>query len=236
MPRDPLTGAITPFQTTVTPLADELAYETYVKNATGKILLACFWPEDKTSRLMVAALNKRMSRIRELGIVGVYSLDVYSLPKIAEELDVTFCPTLMWFNDRVQDSLVWHDGVRIEGEKTFEGVERVLQRIAEVGSLLGEGEESGEDDAWDGMGGIYHGVGSSAKTSASTPGMKKPRAAQAQGNSAGSGKASSVKSKEMKAKETKGKGELVLKGLESDDDDEAWDGMGGIYHGVGTTR
>jgi hypothetical protein len=96
MPRDPLTGAVTPFQTAVIPLADELAYETYVKNATGTILLACFWPEDKTSRILIAALNKRMAQMKSLGVVGVYSLDVYSLPKIAEELDVTFVPTLMW--------------------------------------------------------------------------------------------------------------------------------------------
>jgi hypothetical protein len=96
MPRDPLTGALAPFQTAVIPLPDELAYETYVKNATGTILLACFWPEDKTSRILITALNKRMAQMKSLGVVGVYSLDVYSLPKIAEELDVTFVPTLMW--------------------------------------------------------------------------------------------------------------------------------------------
>jgi hypothetical protein len=96
MPRDALTGAMIPFQTAVIPLPDELAYETYVKNATGTILLACFWPEDKTSRILITALNKRMAQMKSLGVVGVYSLDVYSLPKIAEELDVTFVPTLMW--------------------------------------------------------------------------------------------------------------------------------------------
>lgn len=58
------------------------------------------------------------------------------------------------FNDQVQDALVWHDGVRIEGEKVSGGVQRVLSRIAESGL-----EEDG-GDAWEGMGGIYRGVGS----------------------------------------------------------------------------
>ena len=60
---------------------------------------------------------------------------------------------LTWgrFNDRVQDSLVWHDGVRIEGEKVSGGVQRVLSRIAESGL-----EDDG-DDAWEGTGGMYHG-------------------------------------------------------------------------------
>jgi hypothetical protein len=62
--------------------------------------------------------------------------------------------TLGRFNDRVQDALVWHDGVRIEGEKVSGGVQRVLSRIAESGL-----EDDG-DDAWEGMGGIYRGVGS----------------------------------------------------------------------------
>ena len=56
------------------------------------------------------------------------------------------------FNDRVQDALVWHDGVRIAGEKVGDGVDRVLARIAEAG-LEDEG-----DDAWEGTGGMYHGV------------------------------------------------------------------------------
>ena len=85
-----------PSLTTVQPLPDELAYETYIKNATGKIILACFWPEDKTSRILIQQLTKRLPDISALGVTGVYSLDVYSLPKIAEELDVTFVPTLMW--------------------------------------------------------------------------------------------------------------------------------------------
>lgn len=58
------------------------------------------------------------------------------------------------FNDRVQDALVWHDGVRIEGEKVSGGVQRILSRIAEAGL------EDDEGDAWEGMGGIYRGVGS----------------------------------------------------------------------------
>jgi hypothetical protein len=85
-----------PFQTEVIPLPDELAWETYVKNATGKIILACYWPEDKTSRILINQLTKRLPDAQKLGVTGVYSLDVYSLPQIAEELDITFVPTLMW--------------------------------------------------------------------------------------------------------------------------------------------
>lgn len=96
MPRDPLTGLPVTFQTEVLNLADDLAYETYVKNATGKIVLACFWPQDKTSRILITQLTKRLPDMQKLGVKGVYSLDVYSLPKIAEELDITFVPTLMW--------------------------------------------------------------------------------------------------------------------------------------------
>ncbi|KAJ8108481.1 hypothetical protein OPT61_g8144 [Boeremia exigua] len=140
---------------TITPLPDTLAYETHIKHATGKTVLACYWPEDKTSRLLITALTKRLPDFAALGVVGVYTLDVYSLPKIAEELDVTFVPTLMWFNDCVQDALVWHDGVRIEGEKVSGGVQRIISRIAEAGLA------DDDDEAWDGMGGIYHGVGSS---------------------------------------------------------------------------
>lgn len=96
MPRDPITGQNLPYQTAVIPLPDELAYETYIKNATGKVILACHWPEDKTSRILINQLTKRLPDMKGLGVVGVYSLDVYSLPKIAEELDITFVPTLLW--------------------------------------------------------------------------------------------------------------------------------------------
>ena len=96
MPHDPITAQTGPYQTEVIPLPDELAYETSIKNATGTIILACYWPEDKTSRILINQLTKRLPEIKDLGVVGVYSLDVYSLPKIAEELDITFVPTLMW--------------------------------------------------------------------------------------------------------------------------------------------
>lgn len=96
MPHDPLTASNLPFQSEIIPIPDDLAYETYVKNATGKIVLACFWPQDKTSRILITQLTKRLPDLKKLGVKGVYSLDVYSLPKIAEELDVTFVPTLMW--------------------------------------------------------------------------------------------------------------------------------------------
>lgn len=46
----------------------------------------------------------------------------------------------------MQDALVWHDGVRMEGEKVSGGVQRILSRIAESGL-----EEDG-DDAWEGTG------------------------------------------------------------------------------------
>ncbi|KAF1928387.1 uncharacterized protein M421DRAFT_420931 [Didymella exigua CBS 183.55] len=96
MPRDPLTAQKGSYQTTIIPLPDTLAYETYVKNATGIIVLACHWPEDKTSRILITQLTKRLPDMQALGVTGVYSLDVYSLPTIAEELDITFVPTLMW--------------------------------------------------------------------------------------------------------------------------------------------
>lgn len=97
MSRDPITAHLTPTsQSLIHPIPDELAYETYIKNATGKIVLACYWPEDKTSRILINQLAKRLPDMKSLGVTGVYSLDVYSLPKIAEELDITFVPTLMW--------------------------------------------------------------------------------------------------------------------------------------------
>jgi hypothetical protein len=54
----------------------------------------------------------------------------------------------------VLDPLVWHDGVRIEGEKVSGGVQRILSRIAE------QGLEDDDGDAWENTGGIYGGVGS----------------------------------------------------------------------------
>ncbi len=84
------------FQSEVIPLPDTLAYETHVKTATGKIILALHWPGDKTSRILINQLTKRLPDMEKLGVTGVYSLDVYSLPGVAEELDVTFVPTLMW--------------------------------------------------------------------------------------------------------------------------------------------
>jgi hypothetical protein len=86
-----------PYQTTVTPIPDQLTYDTLISASTGKIILACYWPEDKTSRILINQLTKRLPDIQKLGVVGVYSLDVYSLPTIAEGLDVTFVPTLMWW-------------------------------------------------------------------------------------------------------------------------------------------
>jgi hypothetical protein len=76
--------------------------------------------------------------------VDVYCFDVYALPELGTELDVTFVPTLMWFVNGVMDAIVWHEGVAIEGESVDKGVKRVVDRIK--GAEIGEEEDS--DDDW----------------------------------------------------------------------------------------
>jgi hypothetical protein len=85
------------------------------------------------------------SAFAEHGLVEAYCFDVYALPELATELDVTFVPTLMWYLDGVQDALVWHQGVMVEGESVEKGVNRVVERIKGSNEV---GLESDSDDDW----------------------------------------------------------------------------------------
>lgn len=132
-------------QDSVIPLSTKEDYDACVRTATGTILLLLYWPGDTTSETALRALTKRLPQCAALGAAGVYSLDVYALPKIAEELDTTFVPTLLWFNDQVQEALVWHQGVRVPGESVGQGIGRVLDVIARARVE----DEDGYDDAWE---------------------------------------------------------------------------------------
>lgn len=72
--------------------------------------------------------------------MDIYCFDVYSLPELATELDIDFVPTLMWFTDGVMDAIVWHEGVRIEGESVATGVKRVVERV-KGGDITGQDSE-----------------------------------------------------------------------------------------------
>jgi hypothetical protein len=130
-----------------TTLASKDDYRTLVVPATGKVILVAFWPGDSTSESMITALKKLLpkSAFAEHGVVEAYCFDVYALPDLATELDVTFVPTLMWYLDGVQDALVWHQGVMVEGESVEKGVNRVVERIKGSNEV---GLESDSDDDW----------------------------------------------------------------------------------------
>jgi hypothetical protein len=132
-------------QDAVIAIATTEDYDTLVRTATGTILLLLYWPGDATSETALRQLTRRLPQCAALGAAGVYSLDVYALPKIAEELDTTFVPTLLWFNDQVQEGLVWHQGVRVPGESVGQGIGRVLDVIAQARVE----EDDGYDDAWE---------------------------------------------------------------------------------------
>ncbi|KAF2034338.1 hypothetical protein EK21DRAFT_56664 [Setomelanomma holmii] len=130
-----------------TTLSSKDDYKTLVTPATGKVILVAFWPGDSTSESLIAALKKNLpkSSFAELGIVDAYCFDVYALPELATELDVTFVPTLMWYLDGIQDAVVWHQGVMVEGEGVEKGVKRVVERIKGSNEV---GLESDSDDDW----------------------------------------------------------------------------------------
>jgi hypothetical protein len=113
----------------------------------GKYLVVAFWPGDHTSELLIAALKKLLPRstFAEHGIVDAFCFDVYSLPELATDLDVSFVPTLMWFMDGVQDALVWHQGVSVAKESVEKGVSRVVERIKGSHEV---GLEEDSDDDW----------------------------------------------------------------------------------------
>jgi hypothetical protein len=119
-------------------------YITKIKIASGKTLLLAYWPEDSLSNSVVDALRKQLpsGSYEQYGVVDIYCFDVYSLPELGTELDVSFVPMLMWFTDGDMDAIVWHEGVAVEGESVEKGVKRVVDRVkgAEIG------DEDSDDD------------------------------------------------------------------------------------------
>jgi hypothetical protein len=130
-----------------TTLASKIDYTSLVRPQTGKVILVAFWPGDKTSTALTNALQKLLpkSDFPAFGITEAYCFDVYALPELATELDITFVPTLMWFMDGVMDAMVWHQGVSVEGESVEKGVNRVVERL-KGSNEVGLDEDS--DDDW----------------------------------------------------------------------------------------
>lgn len=120
-------------------------YLTCIRTAAGKTVLLAYWPEDEVSLEVVAALGKLLpeSSYEQYGIVDVYCFDMYALPELGTELEITFVPTLMWFTDGHADPIVWHEGVAIDGETVERGVKRVVDRV-KGGDIAGEDS----DDDW----------------------------------------------------------------------------------------
>lgn len=112
-------------------LASKTDYTSLVLPQTGKVLLVAYWPGDAISTALINSLKSLLPRsvFAEHGITDAYRFDVYALPELASELDVTFVPMLMWYMDGVMDALVWHPGVQVEGESVEKGVKRVVERI-----------------------------------------------------------------------------------------------------------
>ncbi|KAF1914046.1 hypothetical protein BDU57DRAFT_558950 [Ampelomyces quisqualis] len=130
-----------------TPLLSKSDYTALVRPQTGITILVAHWPNDSTSAALASALTRLLPRrdFAAFNITDAYLFDVYALPELATELDVTFVPTLMWFIDGVMDAVVWHPGVSVEGESVAKGVERVVQRIR---GREGVGIEEGSDSDW----------------------------------------------------------------------------------------
>ncbi|CBX94669.1 hypothetical protein IAQ61_009352 [Plenodomus lingam] len=144
-----------------TPIHTKAEFEFLIKSATGKALLLAYWPEDSTSNAVVSCLQDLLPKPvhAEYDIVDIYCFDVYSLPELAAELDISFVPTVMWFLDGVMDAIVWHEGVRVQGESVKDGVRRVVDRIkggvmdAEMDSdeewyAQGQKEKEDSDEDW----------------------------------------------------------------------------------------
>lgn len=127
----------------LTQITNMIEFAACIKSTAGKTVLLAYWPEDSTSNEAVAALRKLLpaSDYEKYNIVDIYCFDMYSLPELGALLDVSFVPTLFWFQDGVQDPIEWHEGVSIEGESVEKGVKRVVDRI--------KGAEIGEDDSDD---------------------------------------------------------------------------------------
>lgn len=132
-----------PYFTTLLSKSD---YTTLVRPQTGITILVAHWPGDTTSLALTTSLKRLLPKrdFPTLNITDAYIFDVYALPELATELDVTFVPTIMWFMDGVMDAMVWHPGVMVEGESVEKGVERVVGRIrgSEGTGVEGEGSDS----------------------------------------------------------------------------------------------
>lgn len=128
--------------TQITSLAE---YVACIKVTAGKTILLAFWPGDSTSTQVIKALHKLLPResYAQHEVVDAYCFDMYSLPELGTELEVTFVPMLMFFNDGVMDPIVWHEGVAMEGESVEKGVKRVVDRVKGA-EIAGEGS----DDDW----------------------------------------------------------------------------------------
>jgi len=128
-----------------TQISSKDEFASCIQAATGKTVLLAYWPEDALSNAVVAALRKQLpqSSYADYGIVDIYCFDMYSLPDLGTELEVNFVPMLMWYTDGVMDPIVWHQGVRVDGESVEKGVGRVVDRIK--GGEIGEEEDSDED-------------------------------------------------------------------------------------------
>ncbi|KAL5114475.1 hypothetical protein ACEQ8H_007618 [Pleosporales sp. CAS-2024a] len=106
-------------------------YDTLLKPQPGKTVLVAHWPGDATSQALIAALKKLLPKphFAAHGLTHAYIFDVYGLPDLAAHLAIDFVPCLMWYRDGVQDALVWHQGVMVQGETIEKGVGRVVERI-----------------------------------------------------------------------------------------------------------
>lgn len=135
----------------ITQIASKEDYNSLVVAATGKTVLAAFWPDDKSSSILLKHLDILLpeSDRSTYGVVGVYAFDAYASPELVEEIGITSVPTLIWFNDGIRDGSEWHEGVRIEGEKIRDGVKRVVDRIKTAGKGLGGDEDDDCEDAWE---------------------------------------------------------------------------------------
>lgn len=129
----------------LTQLTSLAEYVACIKATAGITVLLAYWPQDPVSNEVIAALQKLLppSSYGQYGVVDVYCFDMYSLPELGVELDITFVPTLMWFSEGIMDPVVWHEGVAIPGETVEKGVKRVVDRV-KGGDIAGEDS----DDDW----------------------------------------------------------------------------------------
>ncbi|KAI2474430.1 hypothetical protein Ptr902_14151 [Pyrenophora tritici-repentis] len=102
----------------LTQITNMIEFAACIKSTAGKTLLLAYWPEDAMSNEAVAALQKLLpaSEYEKYNVVDIYCFDMYSLPELGALLDVSFVPTLYWFQDGVQDPIEWHEEYRLRGK------------------------------------------------------------------------------------------------------------------------